>query len=542
MRQAVRELGQTIVMVTHDPVAASYADRVVFLADGRIVDEIFEPDHRLGPRPHEDPGEELRCCMLTLKNLWAHRLRLMLTGVAVVLGVAFMTGTMVLTDTMGRTFDDMFETANSGVDVVVQTPASVSADDVETRVRIPASTVAEVQSVAGVDSAAGSVVGFTQLVRADGSTTSLDGLGQSIATNWLDDEGLNPFGLASGRAPRSDREVVLDQSTVDAEGWALGDEVTVMAGGNPVPLTLVGVATFGDLGGVPGSPLVAVQDRAAQQYFAQPGWYDTIVVAADDGVEAADLVTEIDHALGAGSFEVLSGEEDTGRKQSELQEDLSFFNQFLMSFAFVSLFVGTFIIYNTFSILVAQRTKESAMLRAIGASRRQLLWSTTGESVTVGIVAGAIGLVMGIGMSFGLKALIGAVGLEIPSGGTIVSTRTVVTAFVVGVVVTVVSAVGPAVRASRVKPIAALRDIAVGRSTASTARTVVGAAMTLGGAAAFAAGVVGDGGGAVAMLGAGSVVTILGFFVLGPVVARPIIRVLRSPVGLVGRDHGPSRP
>lgn len=475
---------------------------------------------------------------LTLENLWAHRLRLALTGVAVVLGVAFMTGTMVLTDTMGRTFDDMFEKANSGVDVVVQAPGSVATDQGEARARVPASTVGRVESVAGVEAAAGSISGFTQLIRADGSATPLDGLGSPVGTNWVTDEGLNPFELAAGRPPRAEREVVLDRATVDAEGWELGDQVTVMAGGEPVGLTLVGVATFGSLDGVPGSPLVAVSDPAAQRWFSQPGWYDSVVVAADEGVEPAELATEVDRALGTGSFEVLTGAEDTAEKQGELQEDLSFFSTFLMSFAFVSLFVGTFIIYNTFSILAAQRSKESAMLRTIGASRRQLLWSTTAESAVVGLVAGSVGLLVGIGGSLGLKALIGAVGLEIPSGPTVISTGTVVTAFVVGVVGTVVSAVGPAVRASRVRPIAALRDVGVARATASTARSAVGVAMTATGAAAFAAGVVHEGDAAPALLAVGAVVTVLGFFVLGPVVARPMIQVLGLPLSWWGGSTG----
>lgn len=475
---------------------------------------------------------------LTIKNLWAHKLRLSLTGIAVVLGVSFMAGTMVLTETMGATFDDMFETANSGVDIIIQQPDAVSDGNVESRARLPESVVARVESVSGVAVAAGSIFGFAQLVLDDGTTTALGGLGQCIGINWIDDDSLNPFVIASGRAPVEDDEVVLDQTTVDSEGWDLGRQVTVVAGGEPVRFELVGIATFGDLPGVPGSPLVALNDHSAQRHFAQPGYFDSVRVSAEAGVENSRLIADIDGALGAAKFEVMSGDEDTSRKQSDLKEDLAFFNQFLMTFAFVSLFVGTFIIYNTFSILVAQRTRENAMLRAIGAGRAQLLRSTVLESLVIGVVAGAVGLVTGIGMSFGLKSLIGAAGLEVPDGATVVSVRTVVSAFVVGVIVTVVSASGPALRSSRVRPMAALRDVAAEKTSASRARSAIGLAMTFGGALAFALGTTGGDGGP-SLLGLGSVTTILGMFVLGPVVARPVIRVLGAPIarwrGATGR-------
>jgi putative ABC transport system permease protein len=484
---------------------------------------------------------------LTVKNLWAYKVRLALTGVAVILGVAFMAGTMVLTDTMTKTFDGMFETANAGIDVVVQQPTSVESDDMTVQDRIPAETVDQIRSVEGVEAAAGTIQGFAQLVNADGTASSLDGIGATLGTNWITDEALNPFSLAAGHAPEAPEAVVLDQATIDTQGWQLGDTITVLAKGAPHELTLVGSATFGDVEGLPGATLVSVNDEAAQQLFAEPGHYDNVAVAAAEGVDIAALATNIDETLGAGRYDVATGEADTAEKQSDFQKDLAFFNQFLMAFAFVSLFVGTFIIYNTFSILVAQRTKDMAMLRAIGASRRQLLRSVIAESALVGVIAGAIGLVMGVLMSFGLKALLSMVGLDIPSGETVVSTKTVITAFVIGVVVTVLSAVGPAVRGSRVRPIAALRDVAVDRSAVSVGRTLTGVAMTALGATAFAAGVVGSGASALQLLAVGSVGVFLGVFVLGPVIARPIVRMLGAPAargvtGRIARDNATRSP
>jgi putative ABC transport system permease protein len=471
---------------------------------------------------------------LTIKNLWAHKLRLALTSVAIILGVGFMAGTMILTDTMGHTFDQVFETTNAGVDVVVQQPSAVEAQGVELRDRVTSDTLERIRDVAGVDVASGFVQGLAQLVGADGTVSSFDGLGATVGGNWITDARLNPFSLVAGHAPDGTGQAVLDQQTAREQGWVIGDSFTVLAKGAPVELTLVGIATFGSLDGLPGSTFVAVQDTVAQQLFAEPGAYDAIQVAAADGVGARALARRIDTALGTGAFDVATGKADAAGKEHDFREDLSFFNSFLLAFAFIALFVGTFIIYNTFSILVAQRTKDMAMLRAVGASRGQLLRSVIVESAIVGIVAGGVGLAFGVAMSFGLKRLLGVVGIEVPAGDTVVSTTTIVAAFLVGLVVTVVSAVGPAIRGSRVRPIAALRDAAVDRSGSSARRTVIGSIMTGLGVVAFAAGVTGHGEGALPLLGIGALITILGVFVLGPVISRPIMQVLGAPIARTG--------
>ncbi len=230
----------------------------------------------------------------------------------------------------------------------------------------------------------------------------------------------------------------------------------------------------------------------------------------------------------------MTGDQDTADKQADFAEDISFFNQFLMAFAYVALFVGTFIIYNTFSIVVAQRIKDLAMLRAIGAGRGQVLRSVVLESVVVGLVAAAVGLVAGIGLSFGLRALLATAGLDIPDGTLVVSGGTIATAFGVGLVTSVLSALVPAVRASRVKPIAALRDVAVDRSGLSIGRVVAGLAVTGAGIASFAAGLAADSADALPLIGLGAVVIILGIFTLGPVLVRPAIRLLGAPVAVTG--------
>jgi putative ABC transport system permease protein len=473
---------------------------------------------------------------LTLKGLWAHKLRYALTGLAVVLGVAFMAGTMVLTDTMQKTFDDVFETANAGTDVLVRRAAAIDGDFTGARPRVDAAVVDQVAAVEGVDTARGSITGLTQLVHADGEVSATDGLGATIGANWIDDERLNPFSLATGRVPAGAGEAVMDVATARDQGWQLGDRFTVLTLAGPAELTLVGTAGYGDVDGLPGSTLVATDDATAQALFGEPGRYDVVVVAADGGVRAADLGARIgaEVATPGSGLESLTGEEDTADRQADLQEDLSFFNQFLMAFAYVALFVGMFIIYNTFSIVVAQRSRDMAMLRAIGARRAQVLRSIVLESVGVGLVAAAIGLVAGVGLSFGLRALLDGVGLEIPSGPVVVSQRTIATAFAVGLVATVVSAVVPAARASRVKPVAALREVAVDRSDLSTGRVVAGLLLCAGGVASFAAGSAADGDAALPLIGLGAMVVIVGMCTLGPVLIGPAIRVLGAPLGAAG--------
>src|SRR5688572_4343392 len=216
-------------------------------------------DDASGARAHDG-------CMfrLTVKGLWAHKLRFALTGLAVVLGVSFMAGTMVLTDTMSRTFDGIFESANEGVDVVVQQPSAIDGEFVDARERVPAAVLDDVRQVDGVLAAEGSIQGFAQVVFADGETGSLDGLGATIGMNWVDGP-LSPFDLDEGRPPVGAGEVVLDKATVEREGWSLGETVTVLGKTEPRPMTLVGTARYGAIDGLPGSTLVAVDDATAQE-------------------------------------------------------------------------------------------------------------------------------------------------------------------------------------------------------------------------------------------------------------------------------------
>jgi putative ABC transport system permease protein len=476
---------------------------------------------------------------LTRKGLWAHKLRFALTGLAVVLGVAFMSGTQILTDTMGKTFDGIFEDANEGVDVVVRRGAKVeSSFDVDVRERVDTATLNRIRAVDGVDVAAGSIEGQAALVGPDGKAQAGSAFGGVMGANWVEDERLNPFSIASGHAPKGRDEVVIDQSAFENDGHALGDTITVLGKGTPRQLKLVGTATYGDVGGLPGMTLVAVTDTTAQELFAEPGAYDRVLVASDGTVSDEALSSRIAASLGnPGMFEVVTGAADTATSKADLKEDLGFFSTFLLVFAYIALFVGMFIIYNTFSIVVAQRARDMAMLRAIGASRAQVVRSVVFESLAVGVVASAVGLGVGVLMSFGLRALLSAVGLEVPSGPIVIAPSTVITAFVVGTAITVISALLPAVRSSRVRPIAALRDVAIDVSGSSLARTGAGVAVLALGMSAFTAGILNIGP-ALALLGFGTVATIIGVFVLGPVIARPLMHLLGTPMEAMAGTTG----
>ncbi len=489
---------------------------------------------------------------LTIKGLWAHKVRYALTSLAIVLGVAFMAGTMVLTDSMQKTFDGVFQSANHGTDVIVRHTEAIHGEfSSDSRGRVDAALVDRVAAVSGVGRARGSIEGRAELVMTDGSTSKTDGLGTTVGANWIDDAQLNPFTLASGHAPAAPDEVVLDKRTADKEHWSLGDAIGVLGKGGPATLKLVGTATYGELEGVPGSSLVATDDTTAQRLFAEPGRYDRVVVAAAPGEAASDLVGRIEASVMApgSNLEVLTGDQDTADKQSTFKDDVSFINSFLMAFAFVALFVGTFIIYNTFSIVVAQRTREMALLRAIGASRAQVMRQVLGESVLVGLIASIAGIVAGVLLAVGLKAAMSLLGFDLPGSSVVLRPNAVVVGLIVGLVITVLSAIVPAWQASRVSPVAAMRDVQIERATRRGIRLGIGVTLLVAGIALLFVGVSGSVDNGIAYVGIGALMVFVAAFVLGPLFARitslavgaPIARA-RGITGTLARENAARNP
>ena len=465
---------------------------------------------------------------VTLKDLWAKKIRLFTTGIAVVLGVAFMSGTLVLTDTVGRTFDDLFANVNKGTDEIVRAKATVEGAFDEQRPRVDDSMVATIAAVEGVHTARGSVFkNGIQIVGSNGKALGNPNMGApTFGGSWSDDA-LNPYKLREGRAPVREDEVVIDRKAAKDGKLHVGD-VTTLVTPAPVKVTIVGIATFGSVDSAGGSSFAGMTEAAAQRYFGQPGKFDSVGVIANDGLSQEELKARIAKVLDKNT-EVITGKEATKENQDDIQQGIGFFKSFLLVFALVALFVGSFIIYNTFGIIVAQRTKELALFRALGASRRQVLRSVLLEATLVGVIASAIGLVLGIVVAIGLKALLDGLGLDIPAGGTVVTFGTVITAFVTGTFVAVSSAFWPARRASKVAPLAAMRDVAVDRSATSTRRTISGAVLLAVGIAGLFAGLLGDGN-SLMLVGLGVLSIFIGVSTLGPVIATPIARFLGAPL------------
>ncbi len=466
-----------------------------------------------------------------IKTMLARKLRLLTTSLAVLLGVAFTAGTLVLTDTIGKTFDQLFADVYVSTDAVVRGKTAVESSQFgDQRPRVESGALDELRKVDGVAEAQGYVEGYAQLVGKDDKVIGNPGQGPpTFGSSWIDSGVLNPFNLAEGRPPAADNEVVLDKGAADQANVGVGDRVKVLTQREPVEVDVVGIAKFGDADSPGGATFAMFTVSRAQALVGEEGKFDQMLFAAKDGVSQAELRDRLAAEVPDGA-EALTGAEITEETQSAIKEQLSFFNIFLLIFAGIAVFVGAFIIYNTFSIIVAQRSREMALLRAIGASRRQVLGAVLFESLVVGLIAGIAGLVAGIGVAAGLKALLAGFGIDIPAGGIVVTGQTVVVSLLIGTVVSLVSAVFPARKAAKVPPIAAMRDFALDTSHRSRARSAVGIVVTGIGAAALANGLFRGGDRAAYSVGFGAAIVFVGVTILGPVFAGPLSRVIGAPL------------
>jgi putative ABC transport system permease protein len=458
---------------------------------------------------------------VSLSGLWAHKRRLVGTVLAVFLGVAFLAGTMVLSATLSASIDGFFTRANSGTDVVVRNATAVSSAPGAQRGPIDAAIAERVRAVPGVAVALPVVQGFGQIVGHDGTAVSVNG--PRVAQSWLADPALDPWRIAAGRAPRTDDEVVLDRASARLGGLHVGDRTTLLTPA-PVPVTVVGIATFGTADAFGGSSYVGLTLSAARRYLVPPGTISSVSVKAQPGVAPEELVRRIAATLPS-TVEAVTGarltEEDIASVNSAF---LSVFRGFLTVFAIVALLVATFSIHNTFAILVAARTRESGLLRAIGASRRQVLVTVVGEALAVGVLATAAGLAGGLGLAALLKKAFAGLGFDLPATGLVFTGATVAVCVPVGIVVTLVAAAVPAWRAGRVAPLAALLAAAVEPTRPSAVRVAAGTILAAGGA--VVAVVLPNA--AAAQLG--SALAFIGVVVLGPVTARLVTAGLGVPV------------
>jgi putative ABC transport system permease protein len=475
----------------------------------------------------------------TLKGLLAHKFRLAATALAIVLGVGFVAGTYVLTDTMNSAFKDLFKTVTQGTDVAIRTKATFGQNqNGDVRDPIPASVLQQVKAVDGVRAADGTVQGFAQFVGKDGKPVTTGGaptLGVSVSA---DPALQGATTLRAGQLPSGPNEVAVDARTASKQGFKVGDQVKVLLQGGSRTFTVAGIVGFGEADNLAGATLAAFDTPTAQDVLNRKGNFDEIDVAGQPGVDAATLRDRIAAAVPA-KYEVLTGADLAKQTADEISRGLNFFNYALLGFAGVALFVGAFLIFNTFAIIVAQRTRELALLRCLGASRRQVLTSVLAESAIVGVLASLVGLAFGLVIAIGLRALLKGFGIDLPSTTIQFLPRTIIVSLAVGILVTLVSAVLPALKATRVPPVAALQpETAFAPTRFRRRRIVFGLLVTAAGVALLLAGLFQDEGNRLANIGAGAVIIFLGVAVLSPLIARPLAAVIGWPFARVFRLPG----
>ena len=313
---------------------------------------------------------------ITFKSLLARKLRLLLTASSVVLGVAFVAGTLMLGDTLNKTFDNLFVTAYSGTDVGVRGKAAFDVsvtdggDPAQSRPPVPASELAQIKAVDGVKEAEGDSSGFAQIVRPDGKVIDTSGA-PTLGGTWLGDTPLNPYRLKTGKAPTAAGQVAIDAATADDNNIKVGDHISVLTQAGKGNATVTGIVTFGESGSLAGATVTLFDPGTAQQVLGSPGTYSEILVVGNGSVSDAALRARIAKTLPS-TLEALTGQQLADKDSGDIKDALSFFSTFLLVFAVIAVFVGSFIIFNTFSMLVAQRSRELALLRALGASRRQV--------------------------------------------------------------------------------------------------------------------------------------------------------------------------
>ena len=463
----------------------------------------------------------------TLRSLLARKLRLMLSGLAVVLGVAFVSGTFVLTDTLGKVFDELFAGVNEGTSVTVRGVSAIEGDAAG-RPPVDAAVLDRVRAVDGVAEATGRVSGYAELV-VDGEPVTTGGA-PSIGVDIQPDSGLETLTLRAGEAPQGPGEVAIDKATADRVGIEVGDTVEVALQSGLREVTVTGTLGFGDADSFAGASLTAFDLPTAQQLVGVPGAFQEVAVAADEGVDDADLARRIDASLPDGA-EAVTAEQSSAETSAEIKEGLGFFTTALLVFAGISLFVGAFLIFNTFSMLVAQRARELALLRALGASRRQVTGSVLVEALAVGLFASLVGFALGIGVAAGLRALLALLGIDLPEGDLVLAPRTFVVCLVVGIGVTAVAALLPARRSAKVAPVEAMRESTPAEERSLRRRGVLGGLLLLAGIGALVAGL---GAGELPLVGLGAAVTFLGVATLSPLVARPVASALAAPFARLG--------
>lgn len=477
---------------------------------------------------------------LSLRNVLAHKARFLLTTLAVVMGVGFVVGSFVVTDSLRRSIDQLFTDITSGVDVSVRAESAIEgAGATESRGRIPADVVEVVRGVDGVAAAEATVGGYAQLVDSSGEPMTTTGA-PFLGVSWGHVAELRPATLDQGRAPDGPHEVAIDRGTATDAGFGLGDTTEVLlADGTRPEVTIVGIFTFGEANGLLGARLTAFDVDVAGDLLGAGDQVDSVDVVAEPGVSPAEVARRIDAVLPDGA-EAVTSDQVTDEAGDAVATFLDPFQNILLGFAAIALFVSAFFINNTFSIVVGQRTRQLALLRSLGASPAQVTRSVVAEAAAVGALACVLGVAFGLAIALALQALFSAAGFGLPEQGLVVLPRTLVAAVVVGLGVTLVASLSPARRASAVPPVQGMAEGFVPARRSRTRRAWTGGVVTAAGIALVAAGLFANPStmAAVGLLGLGALAVFVGVAQLSPVVAVPIAGRLGRPLAGLGRVVG----
>jgi putative ABC transport system permease protein len=457
----------------------------------------------------------------------ARKGRLFLTSLAVILGTGFLSGTFIFSDTINQTFDRLFTDVFKDVDAYVRSSQFIEVQFGEQRSTASMSAYETVLAVPGVKDVAPDIQAYARIVGKDGKPLGKDqgpptfgGIAtKSVAGLWT---------IEQGRLPVGPNEMAMDKATADTGSFVLGDTVNVNAQSGSRAFTLVGIASYGDVSSPGGATFALFDQPTASEFLLKPDTVDAFLIQGDGTKSDEELVTAIDAALDPSlKLETLTGTAITKETTDQIGVVLGFLTTFLLVFSLIALGIGCFVIYNVFSITIAQRLRENALFRAIGATRKQVTSAMLVESFIIGVIGSFLGFLFGIGLSKGLSELLKAVGIDIPTKGLSIQLRTVVITMIVGTIVTVLSAIVPSLRAGRVPPLAALRDTALENIGSNKKRFTIGLTVLALGAAACVASAMGA---PAAYLGLGTVLVFAGVLICGPGVAKPVALALGKPI------------
>lgn len=479
---------------------------------------------------------------IALKSLLGHKLRMLLTAFSIIIGVSFVAGSYIFTDSMSKTFNSIFDDALGSIDVIVR-PAQPADGFGSFGLKIPADILETVRRVDGVDKIEGEIAGLAQLIGPDDMPIGGNGP-PTLAFSWNQIDELSPLRITAnnGRPPENFGEIAIDINTAKANDLQLGDMVRVQALGPAERFEIVGLMNFGETDTLAGATLSTFSFEQAAELLGYDNEFSQISLTAEDGVDPDALRESISSILPSG-VEAVTGEQQSNEQIEELNSGLGIVTTALLAFAGVSIFVGSFIIQNTFRIIVAQRSKELALLRAIGASRRQVVRMVLYEAMITSVFASIAGIIAGIGVSMLLRFIANAIGFGLPPGDLTIQLRTICIAMSVGFIVTSLSALMPALKASRVAPVEAMRDMEMSRPKESLRlRAFLGTIVSLLGAAAMALGLFGSIENPLYAVGGGAGVLFIGISIIAPLLTSVVTRLVGVPLfavlfwyGMIGK-------